>query len=1392
MFNPVSTYRIQFHRGFNFNDFEVVIPYLEKLGISTIYASPIFRAVPGSMHGYDSVSPLEINPQIGTIEQLQKISGKLQQKGINWVQDIVPNHMAYHQDNYWLMDVLEKGPLSNYKTFFDQSLSDKLFKGPVMVPFLRTDLDEAVHNNEIKIAWENQRLVFTYADQTWPLNLNSYVTVLSDSDIGTESPALTRLIAQFKNIQKIKDAVAFSFAFDEWKAQLQALKKDDAINGYLHKCLLVVNDNKAVLLKIAGQQYYRLCSWKETDHRINFRRFFTVNGLICLNMQNEEVFNDFHRLIISLIRDNVFQGLRIDHVDGLYDPPGYLNKLRTLVGEDTYIVVEKILGSNEKLALWPIQGTSGYEFLAQINNLLTWQQSEAGFSSFYKELTGDSKPAEQLIPDKKAYILNHYMAGELNNLADLFFSAGKITTDREEVKQAISLFLIHFPVYRFYGNHLPLNESEAAGIKKLLSGIKKSHKKLHEAIAELEEILLGNNKNNEEACEFYMRCMQFTGPLMAKGVEDTLMYTYERFSAHNEVGDSPSAFGISKNEFHEKMKTRQEEWPLSMNATATHDTKRGEDIRARLNILPDMAEEWLQAVKNWRQLNSNLKQAGAPDANDEYFVYQTLMGAYPMPGEEDEKFGERLQAYLEKTMREAKLHSDWAAPNEKYEDEVKQFSVALLDQTRPFWKSFIELHQKVADFGITNSLVQVLLKFTCPGMPDIYQGCEHWDLSMVDPDNRRPVDYAGHNNLLGKAERSSIKTLWKNRFNGQIKTRLVKQLLEQRKQNPLLFAKGDYIPLEVKGKHAAHVLAFARCYKLTWYLTVVPLNTARLCIAQGKESEPDWEDTRVILPGDIPEKFINIIEGTSGTCKDEIVVKELFKAIPFVLLKLSYPDSGRSAGILIHITSLPSQFGIGDIGPAAKRFADILHQCGQRYWQLLPVGPVSAQGSYSPYSSSSSIAGNVLLISPELLVEDGLLKQEDLDKFRLPDHNKVDYKAAGKIKAALLKRAWSNFKQDEPGFLKERYLGFCEKEVNWLPDYALYAVLKQLYKDQPWYLWPDALKQRNKEALANFCGNNQDAIELEKWLQFTFYRQWQRLKIYCNNLGIRLFGDLPFYVSYDSVDVWTNHEIFSLDEQGNMQYVAGVPPDYFNAEGQLWGMPVFNWERLKSQSYHWWMQRIRKNLELFDLLRLDHFRAFAAYWAVPAAEKTARNGSWIKGPGSDFFKILKDELGELPFVAEDLGDIDDSVYELRDEFGLPGMRVLQFAFNNQLALSPHLPHNYIKHCIAYTGTHDNNTISGWYRNEAGKSVKKNIKRYVGSSIKEKHIHETFIRMTMASVAQTAIIPLQDLLGLDENARMNVPAATKGNWGWRLTSTELPSKVTKNLAKWTEMYNRISS
>ncbi|WP_179413521.1 malto-oligosyltrehalose synthase [Mucilaginibacter sp. E4BP6] len=1322
MYNPVSTYRIQFHKGFTFADFEQVIPYLEKLGVNTIYASPIFTSVPGSMHGYDGVDPLSINPEIGTIEQLRVIAEKLKAKKIGWIQDIVPNHMAYHYTNRWLMNVLEKGDSSDYKSFFDDSLTDELlFKGPIMVPFLGSSLEKVIENDELTIEKIDDKLWFKYADQRWPLKPESYLNITHSE-----------------------------------------------------------KTSKDQLLQIANEQHYRLCSYQETDRIINFRRFFTVNSLLCLNIQNNEVFNQFHQLIIQLVKEDIFQGIRIDHIDGLYDPSKYLNQLREVVGNDVYIVVEKILEEGEQMPIWPIEGNTGYDFLALVNNLLTGAANKDKFSSFYKTLIPVTNPVSDQVHDKKAYILKNQMAGELDNLTNLFLKLdlGKHKEIKnEDIKQAIAQFLINCPEYRFYGNNFPLNKEEEKQVKKILNSVKKSNKKLSTAV-ELLSAAFFNSKHNLEALHFYMRCMQFTGPLMAKGVEDTLMYTYNRFIGHNEVGDAPDAFSISPVQFHAAMKTRQDKWPLSLNATSTHDTKRGEDVRARLNVLPDMATEWLETIRNWQALNRDIKQIGAPDANDEYFIYQTLIGAYPMPGENEDNFKDRLQEYLQKTMREAKLHSNWSAPNAEYENAVKDFAIKLLDKRRPFWKSFTGIHQKISHQGIINSLTQVILKFTCPGTPDIYQGCEHWDLSLVDPDNRRPVDYKGREGLL--TDNPSLKNLWDNKFNGHIKIWLVQLLLHERKANPLLFAEGDYLPLKITGKYAANLFAFARSYKRTWYITVVTLNLAGTPIT-------DWEDSAIIMPENAPENFSNLITKTTGKQTHGIKIGTIFTTVPFALLKLDHPDSGRGSGILMHITSLSSKFGIGDLGPEAKAFADILHCSNQKYWQLLPLSPINEQNKYSPYSSYSSMAGNTLLLSPELLARDYLF---NVHEFVLHQTDKVDYGKVTITKQLIFDKAWINFKALNNEIQQHEFIKFCKKEALWLEDYTVYVALKQKFNYKPWYKWPEEFKFREEKALTNFVINNSDIIQKEKWLQYQFNRQWSSLKSYCQKLDVKLFGDLPFYVSYDSADVWAHPELFSLDTEGKMSKVAGVPPDYFATDGQLWGMPVFCWEKLKEQNYDWWVQRIRKNLEQFDLLRLDHFRAFSNYWAIPADSKSAVNGEWESGPGADLFHVLKKEFGNLPFVAEDLGDIDDAVYNLRDEFDLPGMRVLQFAFGGEAyLLSPHLPQNYTVNTVAYTGTHDNNTTKGWYRKDANQKALKQVKNYTGRTAKERNINNIFIRTVLASIAKIAIIPMQDILDLDESSRMNVPANTTDNWSWRYQSFAMKNKTIKHIAELAKIYNR---
>jgi 4-alpha-glucanotransferase len=435
------------------------------------------------------------------------------------------------------------------------------------------------------------------------------------------------------------------------------------------------------------------------------------------------------------------------------------------------------------------------------------------------------------------------------------------------------------------------------------------------------------------------------------------------------------------------------------------------------------------------------------------------------------------------------------------------------------------------------------------------------------------------------------------------------------------------------------------------------------------------------------------------------------------------------------------------------------------------------------------MAGNTLLISPELLVKEGFLEATDLEEGQLRNGKKVDYEDAQRVKIRLFDKAYANYSLSDNRAFADQFKLFCETESSWLNDFSLYQVLKEQNAGKPWFEWSAEYKLRDEEALKEFAEKNSEELEKIKWLQFIFIKQFNELRSYCNSLGIQLFGDLPFYISYDSVDVWSNPEIFSLDEEGNMVGVAGVPPDYFNSDGQLWGMPVFRWDELKKDGYKWWIQRLKKNLELYDVLRLDHFRAFSAYWEVPASEKTAINGQWKQGPGADFFTAVQKDLGELPFIAEDLGDIDDKVYLLRDRFKLPGMKVLQFAFGDDMPQSQYTPHNYSENFIVYTGTHDNNTSKGWFLKDADKETKKRLKRYVGGPVNEKNVHKVLSRLAYASVAKIVILPLQDILGLDDAARMNTPASKDNNWSWRLKPGQLTSKVEKRLRKWTEIYNR---
>lgn len=506
---------------------------------------------------------------------------------------------------------------------------------------------------------------------------------------------------------------------------------------------------------------------------------------------------------------------------------------------------------------------------------------------------------------------------------------------------------------------------------------------------------------------------------------------------------------------------------------------------------------------------------------------------------------------------------------------------------------------------------------------------------------------------------------------------------------------------------------------------------------------------------------------------------------------MSFP---RSSGILLHPTSLPGRFGIGDLGEEAYRFVDFLRLAGQSLWQVLPLGPTGYGDS--PYQCFSAFAGNTLLISPERLIQEGLLTGEDLARTpHFPDE-KVDFGKVIEFKNALLKTAFERFRQTADRHLREYFEHFSHQSSLWLEDYALYRALKDAQGGKAWNEWEPALARRDASALARWREQLREQIDAQKFYQFLFFNQWAALKAYCHERGVQLVGDIPIFVARDSADVWMNPDQFKLDEAGNPLVVAGVPPDYFSATGQLWGNPIYNWDRMLADGFRWWIERVRATLEIYDIVRIDHFRGFAASWEIPGRDRTAERGAWVNVPGRELFTAIKRALGDLPIIAEDLGVITPDVEALRDDFGLPGMRILQFAFGGD-GKNSDLPHNYIKNCVVYTGTHDNDTTVGWFGSVAGEGSTRNNEQvererrfcldYLNSDGRE--IHWDFIRALLSSVADTVLIPLQDLLGLGTEARMNLPNSTAGNWAWRYSASTLTNEVGERLRKLTYVYGR---
>lgn len=923
---PRATYRLQFHREFPFAAAHQIVDYLAGLGISDIYASPIFKAKAESTHGYDVADPNQLNPELGTPEQFAALVSSVQAHQMGWLQDIVPNHMAYDSANAYLMDLFENGPDAESFDFFDIDWDHayESLKGRVLAPLLGNFYNESLDNGDLQLKYEETGLQLLYGSQQFPIRLESYGRFITQNlgqltkTLGRHHPDLIKLLGILYLIKHIPEETKGRERDDQlnfvkgllWElyTQNEAVKRywDDTIaffNGNNHQC-----EPLNALDLLLSEQFYRLAFWKVGTEEINYRRFFTVNELISVKVEDIRVFHKTHALIAELVAQGSVTGLRVDHIDGLYDPLQYLERL-TEKALDTYITVEKILELHEDLPeTWPIQGTSGYDFLNYVNGIFCQTCHEDQLQESYFQFTRMTESFQDLVRQKKRLILEKNLLGDVDNLVrklKLISARTRAGSDftTQGLMQALTEVLVQFPVYRTYIDpHQQVSPADCEYIKQAIANASAALPLAHRELAYIERLLIPSDEAplasvpEEERLNFVMKFQQLTGPLMAKGMEDTSLYIYARLLSLNEVGGNPGQFGISLDSFHHFNHHRSVCWPHTQNATATHDTKRGEDVRSRLNVLSEMPQAWHEQAMAWQQINDihkvklNNGQL-APSRNDEYFLYQTLLGAYPFTEAEQPEFIERVKQYTLKAIREAKLHTTWLQPNAEYEEGCMAFITALF-KSDAFLEAFKPFQSRIASYGIFNSLSQVLLKATAPGAPDFYQGTELWDLSLVDPDNRRPVDYAHRISLLAKLQHQFssnplelISELLATPQDGRIKFFLTLQLLQARQRYCDLFCEGNYEPLKVSGKFADCVVAFARTHQDQLAIALVPRFLTTLI-------EPDqlpltttvWQDTHISLPDSIGSTWTNLITGETGQFEGHLCVGQAFQHFPGALL----------------------------------------------------------------------------------------------------------------------------------------------------------------------------------------------------------------------------------------------------------------------------------------------------------------------------------------------------------------------------------------------------------------------------------------------------------------------------------------------------------------------------
>lgn len=817
---PRATYRLQFHRGFTLRDALVLVPYLHALGVSHVYASPLLKARAGSTHGYDVCDYSRLNPELGTEADLEALVAALRERGMGLVLDIVPNHMGIGPENPWWWDVLQHGPASRFAGCFDIDWDppDPRLRDKVLLPVLGDEYERVLTRGELRVVCDGSDVTVRYFEHRFPVAPESLLV---------PGRFLTEAVAEF-------------------------------------------NADTAALDRLLARQHYRLTWWRHGDTHLNYRRFFTITDLAGVRVEDPQVFSDTHNCVLGWHQRGWLDGFRVDHIDGLRDPARYLQRL-SRAAPGAWIVVEKILEPAETLPrAWPVAGTTGYDFLNRLGGLFVDPAGEQPLTEFYAAFTGEPTDYPALAREKKRLILREYLVAEVDRLRRLLQSAAARHGRNfapDTLRAALIEAVAGFPVYRTYARTQPrqISNTDLDHIQAALATAREQRPDLDPAAFDFLGALLRLELRGAAADDFVARFQQLTGPAMAKGVEDTAFYCYGRFVALNEVGSDPSRFGLSVADFHRACRRAQTERPAAMLATSTHDTKRSEDVRARLYLLSELPGVWADTVRRWSAMNGRLRRDGFPDRNVEYCIYQMLVGVWPLSPE-------RALDYLVKAVREAKQHTAWTRPDLVYEQAVKDFAVGAVTDAE-FVTDLERFVTPLVEPGHVNSLAQTLIKLTAPGVPDLYQGTELWDFSLVDPDNRRPVDFALRRRLLEETRGLSAEAAWARRGEGVSKLWLIQRTLALRAQRPELFDAGGYEPIEATGARAGHVVAFCRGGAVT---TVAP----RLVWQLGGA----WADTTLALPHGL---WLNELTG-DVVRGGRVPLRDLLRRFPVALLSRTH------------------------------------------------------------------------------------------------------------------------------------------------------------------------------------------------------------------------------------------------------------------------------------------------------------------------------------------------------------------------------------------------------------------------------------------------------------------------------------------------------------------------